>query len=171
MFIMVLIFNAIAMKITKKNAKIKNNKWTRFINVVGSFFYFIPNKLGILWERITYHSTISKTDVPEYVGTRITKNKFAHVYDYWKIFWEWFAIILALAFLFWILENIFVNGCIGVASQYARYKTIIALFSGNIVYKLLKDMTSQAITKKILSILLDIFSYSKILALLCLLWF
>ena len=42
---------------------------------------------------------------------------------------------------------------------------------GNIVYKLLKDMTSQKKKKKILSILLDIFSYSKILALLCLLWF
>ena len=144
MFIMVLIFNVIAIKITKKNAKIRNNKWTQFTNVVGNFFYFIPSKIGILWEKITYHSKINKTEVSEYVGARIINNKFKHVYDYWKIFWEWFAIILALAFLVWILENILVNGCIGIASQYAS----ATAFS--------KDTTGQAFVNTLLVIIVAI---------------
>lgn len=143
MFIMVLIFNAIATRITKKKSN-KNNKWTRISKIINNFIYFIPNKLVILWENITYHSKISKADVSQYVGTRITKNKFAHIYDFWKILWEWFSILLSLVFLFWILENILIFGAYGLASNYAS----ATAFS--------KDTTGQAFVNTILIILIAI---------------
>ncbi len=143
MFIMVLIFNAIAIRITKKKSN-KNNKWSHISKIINNFIYFIPNKLVVLWENITYHSKISKADVSQYVGTRITKNKFTHIYDYWKIFWEWFSILLSLIFLFWILENILVFGAYGLASNYAS----ATAFS--------KDTTGQAFVNTILIILIAV---------------
>ncbi len=144
MFIMVLIFNAIAMRIIRKKQNRKNSKWLRITRYISSFVYFIPNTIKILWEKITYHTKIAKSDVSKYVNSRITKNKFVHIYDYWKIFWECFSMFVTLGFLFWIIENILVFGVIGITSNYAS----TTAFS--------KDTTGQAIVNTILIILIAI---------------
>ena len=144
MFIVVLILNAVAMRITKKKAADKNSKTVRISNTIGGFIFFIPNKIKILWEKITYHSKISKLDVSEYVGTRVSKNKIIHLYDYWKLFWEWFSIILTLIFLAWILENILVLGGVGVTSKYSS------------VISFAKNTTGQAFVNTLLIIVIAI---------------
>ena len=141
MFIIVLVLNAIAMRITKKKGASKN---ARVRNTIAGFVLFLPNKIKILWEKITYHSKISKSNVSEYVGTRVSKNKAIHLYDYWKLFWEWFSIILTLVFLAWILENILVLGGVGVASKYSS------------VVSFVKDTTGQAFVNTLLIILIAI---------------
>ena len=144
MFTMVLIFNAITMRIIKKKHNRKNSKWLHITNTIINFIYFIPNTIKILWEKITYHTKISKSDVSQYVSIRVTKNKFAHIYDYWKMFWEWFSMFIVLAFLICIIENILVFGIIGITSNYASTTAFY------------KDTTGQAFINTILIILIAI---------------
>lgn len=144
MFMLVIILNGIAMRLSKKRNSDKYNWYTRLTNKIVNFVLFIPIEIKKLVEKITYHSKINKKDVSQYVGTRIVKNKFLHVYDYWKLFWEYFSIILTFIFIAWILQNIIFNGFVGLSSKY------------NTVMSFMKDTTGQAFINTVLVIIIAI---------------
>ena len=119
MFILVIIINTITMQLTKKKNNVKYTWWNRFTLHVNNIIWFIPNLIKLIFEKLTFHSKISKYNTNEYIGTRVIHKKFIHLYDGWKIFWEWFSIIVTSIFLFWIIENIFINGIIAISSKYS----------------------------------------------------
>ena len=110
MFIFVIILNGIAMSMTKKKNRQKYTKVAYAMDKVGGFFLFIPSVIKTGWEKITYPHKIKNGDYADFIVQRTRKNKTIKFYDGWKMFWEWFSVIIVGAFLVWILGDVVVNG-------------------------------------------------------------
>lgn len=144
MFIFVIILNAIAMRLTKKKIQKKYSWANNIINSIGNFFAFIPNGIKTGREKLTYHSKIDPKNLSKYIVTRTKNNKFIKIYDWWKIFWEYFSIILTLVFLVWIIGDVLINGGISLSTQYSS------------VFSFVKDTTGQAFINTLLIIVIAI---------------
>lgn len=149
MFIFVMILNAIVLVLTntKKNP---NNWFNKLTNKIGGFLLIVPNQIGILWEKITYHSPIKVTKdnydqtMSKYITTRIQTNKTLYVYSVYKMFWEVLNSLIVFAFVAWIAFDIIVNGII------AANKPTSTMFEYT------KDTTGQSFLNTLLLILVVI---------------
>ncbi|WEK82831.1 MAG: phosphate ABC transporter permease PstA [Mycoplasma sp.] len=144
MFIFVIILNAIAMKLTKKKVNQRYTWWNNLARDITNVVFVIPDSIKTLYEKITYNHQVSQDNLAQFIARRVQKNKFLKLYDYWKRFWEFFAIGLTFVFLFFILENVLVRGGVALHSQYASAISFI------------KDTTGQAFINTVLIILVAI---------------
>lgn len=145
MFIFVIILNAIAMRLTKSKVNKKYTWWNKITNGIGNFVYFIPNSIKKSWEKITYKGGKLNTDnINNYISTRIKKKKLLNLYEGWKLFWEYFSVIVTIFFLFWIMQNILIQGGFGITSDYATF------------FSFSKDSTGQAFMNTILIIVIAV---------------
>ncbi len=144
MFIFVIILNAIAMRLTKKQSQKKQNWWTNLTRFITQTIYIIPSAISSCFEKLTYHHKVNSDNVAEFISRRVQENKFIKIYDYWKIFWEYLSIGLTFIFLFWILENVISIGGAAISSQYS---SVISFY---------KDTTGQALVNTLLIIIVAI---------------
>ena len=150
MFVFVMIINAIVIFISssKKNHKYKTlnlitNKFSEFINIV-------PTQISILWEKITFHSSINlninnyEQNLSKYIVDRIHNNKTMYIYSFYKRMWEYISISIILGYIFWIgLEII----CRGLYSSSLAESTM---------FSYAKNTTGQATLNTLLIILISI---------------
>ncbi|MGL5246011.1 MAG: phosphate ABC transporter permease PstA [Mycoplasmoidaceae bacterium] len=112
MLIFAMILNIIVIIFSRKK-KQNSGKMKTFENKFYNIFMFIPNQIVYLFDSIFFRSKFSRKNINEcidYTKDRINNHKFRDFYSYYKIFWEWFAIIICFSFLFWIFGDIFVKG-------------------------------------------------------------
>ena len=142
--IFVIILNAIAMSMTKKKNRQKYTKVAYAMDKVGAFFLFIPTMIKTGWEKITYPHKIKDGNYVDFIVKRTEKNKTIKFYDGWKLFWEWFSVILVSAFLIWILGDVVVNG-------------FRAFAAGNTtLFSIAKNSTGQAFVNTLIIIIIAI---------------
>ncbi len=112
MLICSMILNLLVLIFSKKK-KNGNVKITIIENKIYDILVFLPNNITYLFDNIFFKSKYSRNKLEEsinYTKDRINNYKLREVYSFWKIFWEWFSIIICISFLFWILGDVFFNG-------------------------------------------------------------
>ena len=144
MFVFVIILNAIAMSLTKKKARAKYTRAAKAMDKIGAFVLFIPHQIKVGWEKITYPHKVQKDNYQEFIVQRAEKNGAIKFYDGWKLFWEWFAIIITSAFIVWIVGDVLVKGMMALTSADCT------LFTWG------KDTTSMALVNTIVIIIIAI---------------
>lgn len=114
MFVVVMLINAIV--IFASSERNKTTWFSKFQNSVGGFLSIVPNQLGMLWEKITYHSPINlnskncNENLSKYIVNRIQTNKWMHVYSWYKRFWEIISLLIVFGFISWIGLEIVIRG-------------------------------------------------------------
>ncbi|MCV3754242.1 phosphate ABC transporter permease PstA [Ureaplasma zalophigenitalium] len=150
LFIVVMILNAIVLYLTSQNSnKSRHVLWIRFTKRINNCLNIIPNYIKSLFERLSYKNKYKVSpenieNVNAYVTYRIQHHKLIKVYDYYKIFCEVIASIIAFGFLFWISLDIIVNGVI----------TFVDPTFESTVFKYTKNTTGQAVINTLLIIFL-----------------
>ncbi|MGL4343541.1 MAG: phosphate ABC transporter permease PstA [Metamycoplasmataceae bacterium] len=100
----------------------KNNKFQKITNKIINKIMYIPDRIKILLERLFFKSKFKLEQgnyhsVVNYTKDRKENYKYKHAYSSWKIFWEYFAIIISAAFLIWITTDILINGIIAITND------------------------------------------------------
>ncbi len=144
MFIFVIVLNGIAMRLTKKKVRDQYSVVNRVINKISGFILLIPNTIKIGWEKLTYHKIVEDNNVSKFVSTRAENNKFIHFYDVWKMFWEYFSIVVTAIFLVSILLNVLISGLGAVTSSDASF------------FQFTKNSTGQALVNTLLVVIIAI---------------
>lgn len=114
MFVVVMLINAVV--IFASSERNKTTWFSKFQNSVGGFLSIVPNQLGMLWEKITYHSPINlnsnncNENLSKYIVNRIQTNKWMHVYSWYKRFWEIISLLIVFGFISWIGLEIVIRG-------------------------------------------------------------
>ncbi len=148
MFVVVMLINAIVIF-----ASSERNKTTWFSKVqdkVGGFLSIVPNQLGMLFERITYHSPVSlnannyNKNLSKYIVHRIQTNKWMYVYSWYKRFWEIISTLIVFGFITWIGLEIVIRGLVACS------------LTTSTVDSYLKNTTGQATLNTLLLILVAI---------------
>ncbi|MGL4617162.1 MAG: phosphate ABC transporter permease PstA [Mycoplasmoidaceae bacterium] len=112
MLIFSMILNIIVVVFSRKK-KQNSGKIKAFENRFHSFIMFIPNHLIYLFDSIFFRSKFSRKNINEcidYTKDRINNHKLRDFYSWYKMFLEWFALVICFSFLFWIFGDIFVKG-------------------------------------------------------------
>ena len=144
MFVFVIILNAIAMSLTKKKNRQKYSRAAYAMDKVGEFFLFIPTMVRTGWEKMTYPHKIKDGNYADFIVKRAEKNKAIKFYDGWKLFWEWFSVIIVGAFLVWIVGDILVQG-------------IMAFGAGDTtLFSIAKNTTGQAFVNTLIIVVIAI---------------
>ena len=144
MFIFVVILNGLAMSMTKKKNREKYTRAAYAMDKVGEFVTFIPRMIKVGWEKMTYPHKIKDGNYADFIVKRAEKNKTIKFYDGWKLFWEWFSIIVVGAFLVWIVGDLLVNG-------------IFAFAGGNTtLFSIAKNTTGQAFINTLIIVVIAI---------------
>lgn len=146
MFIISMLMNIILLVLINKKRNKKSMRISKIENNIYLFLTYIPRNMALLFEKISFKSKYNPKLYEEallYVKDRSTNYKFFSTYSYWKIFWEYFAVIICSSFLFWIVGDIFFNGIIGIKNS-------------NTIFTLGKISVGQSLINTILIIILAI---------------
>lgn len=112
MLIFAMILNIIVIIFSRKK-KQNSGRMKTFENKVHNVIMYIPNNMVYLFDLMFFRSKYSRNNISEcidYTKDRINNHKLRDFYSFYKIFWEWFSIIICFSFLFWIFGDIFVKG-------------------------------------------------------------
>ncbi len=148
MFVVVMLINAIV--IFASSDKNQNSWFYRLQNNIGRFVQIIPNQIGILWEKISYHSPVVLNEknynknLSKYIVNRIQTNKWMYVYSWYKRFWEIISIIIVFGFISWIGLEIIIRGLVACS------------LTSSTVDSYIKNTTGQATINTLLLILVSI---------------
>lgn len=116
MFVVVMILNIFVMIITSSKQKNYSYRTEKIKKQIWKILGFLPEQLGIIFEKITYRSKIKidisnfDTNLSKYISKRIETNKALYLYSIYKVFWEVFCAVIVFSFVGWIALDIIISG-------------------------------------------------------------
>ncbi len=142
LFMFVILINLIISNLIKSKNKNVNRKFQKFSLLLSNFIYLIPMCIKSFCRKVRYTNKLNKEGKNRDIEL---KNKIAQIsiYDLWKLFWEYFSVLIVFVFIAWILIDIFLNGFVG-------------LFNNSTIFMYGKDTTCFALINTILLILISI---------------
>lgn len=110
-----MILNLFIIAFTRRKKRKGSKKYLDFEKNISDYVLFIPTQIKILFEKIFFKSKYKIDEnnldsVTNYISDRNTNFKFKNYYHFYKLFWEWFAVIICSSFLIWIIGDILVQG-------------------------------------------------------------
>lgn len=162
MLIISMILNMFILSFSKKKHAKKNSKLVKFEKQVFYYLTWIPKKLKLLFEKITfkpqakiYKNNDQIENIHEYITDRNINYKFKHAYSIWKMFWEVLSVVICFLFVLWIVGDTIFNGFLGIKNE------------PNLFFQYSKNSTAQSLVNTFLVIfvcLLIGFPFSLIVA-------
>ncbi|WP_027123757.1 phosphate ABC transporter permease PstA [Mycoplasmoides pirum] len=149
LFLIIVLLNGFILWITKEKSQ-KRYPWiVKLQKAIYLAITFIPKYISLTFENLTANTNfkIHSNNIENrstYIKNRLRNNHFLHLYDYWKLFWEYVSILICFAFISYLLLYILING------------GVVAFSPSSTINSIGIDTTGRAIINTLIIILLSI---------------
>ncbi|WP_033159958.1 phosphate ABC transporter permease PstA [Mycoplasmoides alvi] len=149
LFFIIIILNGFILWMTKESTQKKYPWLFKIQQIFYNVVTFIPRYIALTFENLTANTMFKITthnihETSTYIKKRLRNNHFLHIYDIWKIFWEWCAVIICFVFITYLLLYVLINGGSAAFLPSATINSI-----GN-------DSTGRAIVNTIIIIIISL---------------